>query len=207
MVLPERANELGGDAHRQRHGDARGEADRLDGRNGADACEEPIDSLGRHRERIAPAHDDVADLGMRGDPSERGLEALDRDRTASVADDPGTRAEPAVDRAAIGGEEKYAIGIASHEVRRDLVIDLSERVDEIARNLARLVDARDALPADGAGFVVAIAERQVIRGDGDRQALALGTTRPLELLRRQVERAGELLDGPNALAELPLPSP
>ena len=133
----------------KRHGHARGEADRLDGGDGADATEEAIEALGRHGERVAAAHDDVADLGMRGDPCERGLEALERDGAAAVPDDPRTRAEPAVDGAAVGREEKDAIRIATHEMRRDLVVDLSQGVDEVARHLVGLVDPRDALQAHG----------------------------------------------------------
>ena len=206
VMLAERANELRGDAHGERHRDARREADRLDGGDGADAPEQAIEALGRHGERVAAAHDDVADLGMRGDPGERGLEALDRDGTAAVADDARTRAEPAVDGAAVGREEQHAVRIATHEMRRDLVLDLAERVDEVAGDLVGLVDARHALPAHGTRGIVRIAERQVIRGDRDRQPLALGAPRALELLGREVEHACELIDGADALAELSLPA-
>ena len=65
MVRAERAHELARDAHRERHRDARREADRLDAGDRADRARRGARADRCHRERIAAAHDDVADLGVR----------------------------------------------------------------------------------------------------------------------------------------------
>ena len=82
-------------------------------------------------ERIASADDDVPHLGVRAQIRERRRERLERHGAAAVADHPRAGAEAAVDGAAIGREEQRAIGVPLHEMRRDLVRDLAERVDEV----------------------------------------------------------------------------
>lgn len=74
VVGAQGAYELAGHTHGERDGDPRREADRLDRTHGADGGDEAHDPVGRHRERVAAAHDDVAHLGVVAQPGERRLE-------------------------------------------------------------------------------------------------------------------------------------
>ena len=142
---------------------------------------------------------------MRGDPRERGLEPLERRGPAAVTDHARARAEAAIDGAAIGREEQDAIGVATNEVGSDLVLDLAEGVDHVAVHLARLERTRHALAPDGTRGVVAIAEREVVRRDGDRQALELCAARALDLVGGQLEHLREVFHAARGLAELRVP--
>ena len=62
---------------------------------------------------------------------ERGAERLERHGAVAAADHARPRAEAAVDGAAIGREEEDAVRVALHEVRRDLVRHLAERVGHV----------------------------------------------------------------------------
>ena len=126
-------------------------------RRRAKSCDEPI---GAHDQRIAAAHDDVADLGVRGEPRERGREVLERARAAARADHARARAEAAVHRAAIGHEEERAVGVALTRSGATSCAFFAERIDEIAGDLAALVEVRHALPADGAARIAGIGERR-----------------------------------------------
>ena len=107
-------------------------------------------SIGRHRERIAAAHDHVAHLRVRAEVGECRVERLERHRAAAVADDARTGAEPAIDGAPIRREEECPVGVALNEMRRDLVLDLAQRIGEIPVDLVGL-PARRARTAAGPG--------------------------------------------------------
>src|SRR5690606_24546251 len=94
---------------------------------------------------------------------------------------------------------------ALHEVRRDLVLHLAERIEEVARDGVSLRGAGDALQAHRARRVVWIAEREVVGRDGDRQAVLRGAPGAGELLRRELERLGEVFGGARREAELGAP--
>ena len=111
-------------------------------------------ALGGHRERIPAADDDVAHLRVAPQPRERRSERLEGHGAVAAADHARAGAEAAVDGAAVGRQEKDAIGVALHEMRRDLVRALAERIDEVARHLVALARVGDALLADRARGIV-----------------------------------------------------
>lgn len=86
MVRTQCFEKLAGDAHGQGHGNARREANRFDRGDGANAREKPLEAIGRHRERIASAYDDVAHVRVRLDPGEGRLEFVERGCAAAIAD-------------------------------------------------------------------------------------------------------------------------
>ena len=163
------------------------------------------DPVSRHGERIAAAQDDVTDLGVRAQVRERRGQRLERHRAAAVADHARPRAEAAVHRAAIGREEQRAIGVPLHQMGGDLVRDLAERIDQIALDLQGFTSVGNALATDGAGGIVAVDERQVVRRDADGHPFARCAGRPFELAFGERERARELLHRGDGVARLPAP--
>jgi hypothetical protein len=87
---------------------------------------------------------------------ERWLELVERHGASAIADHARPRAETAVDRAAIGRQEKRTVGVSLDQMRSDLVDDLAERIFEIASSLFRFVGHRDALPTNGAVRIASI---------------------------------------------------
>ena len=72
-----------------------------------------------------------------------GASASSEHGAVAGADHARARAEAAVDCAAVGRQEQDAIGVSLHEMRRDLVGPLAERVDEVARAPRRLRARRE----------------------------------------------------------------
>ncbi len=98
--------------------------------------------------------------------------------SAAATDDAAARAEPAIDRAAIGREQECAIRVALDQFRRDLVRFLAQWIAQIAFDLAAFERVRHHLFPDRALFVVRIAQGQVVGRDRDRQAGALAASAP-----------------------------
>jgi hypothetical protein len=88
VVRAERPGKLARHAHRKRHRNARRKADRVHVRDRSDRRDEPREAIGRHRERIPAAHDDVAYLGVVANVRERRGERVERNGASSVADHP-----------------------------------------------------------------------------------------------------------------------
>src|SRR5690349_19126951 len=93
MMDAQSVEQFGVDALRQNDGDARGETDRFDACDTAQGGEYSCDAVAVHAERIAAAHDDVADVRMGAQVSERRLQALEGARPAAVADHATARTE------------------------------------------------------------------------------------------------------------------
>ena len=175
VVRPERAHELARDAHRQRHGHARREADGLDARRRAHRRDEAHEAIGRHRERIAAAHDDVAHLGVRAQLRERRRERLERAprrrrrRPCASACRSGSRRRSGRSRGAARGPGSAARGAARPRAPPRRAGRRGRRATSSASRASGT-----HCTADGAARIGRIGERQVVRRDAERQPLALG---------------------------------
>ena len=104
------------------------------------------------------------------DPRECGLERGHRACSSSIPHEPGSRAESTVDAAAIGRDQENTIRVAPNQMRRDLVGLLTQGVAEVAFDSDRLLGPGDALPANRAVWVERVTEREIVRGDRNRQS-------------------------------------
>jgi hypothetical protein len=159
---------------RKNDGDAGRQTNRLYTRDPPDFADELGEPLRGHDQRIAAAHDDVTDFRVVAQILERVRELFERAYAASGADQAAAGAEATIDGASIGREEERAIGVATDEVRRDLVIRFAEWVAKITGDLAYFCRYRDDLPPNGARGVVGADERQVVRGRRNGKATPFG---------------------------------
>ncbi len=132
--------------------------------------EQTAHAIRRHQERVATRDDYLPHLGVRPDVREGVGEGVHRARAAALADHARARTEAAVDAAAIGREQKRAIGVSLHQVGRDLVGLFPEGIAQVARYRLRFVRDGDALAADGAVGIRSVDQRQVVGRDGERKA-------------------------------------
>ena len=142
---------------------------------------------------------------MRFDVAERSLETRERPGAAAVADHARARAEPTVDGATIGREEQDAVGISLHEIGRDLVGFLAQRIPHISWDLTRFVGARHALETNRARRIVAVREREVVRSDRNRKTVGDRAAHAFAFVFRQDELRLERFERRRGVPCLPPP--
>ena len=193
------------DALRQEDRYPRADAQKLHVRDRAQTAQQMFQLLVAEQQRVAAAQQHVAHLRMAADvldlPVELGMEIV----AAGVAHQPRPRAIPAIRRAPVRHQEQHPVGITVHQARHRRMRVLAARVAHLPRRDVRFLDARDDLPANRAVLVGRVNEVEEVGRDGQRQ-LVIGQRRAGDFLRRQRRHQPlELLDGGNAVLELPVP--
>ena len=108
-------------------------------------------------------------LGVSLEPGERGLERRHGASSATISNEPGSRAEAAVHTAAVRGDEQNAVWIALNQMRSDFVGLFAERVAQVALDRDRLFSPGNALATNRASWVGRVTEREIVRGDRNGQ--------------------------------------
>ena len=204
VIFLEHAHQLVVHAHRQRHRHARADAHDVDVLDGAHAADDPLELVGRQRQRVAARDEHVADLRRAPHVVERRAQPLHADDAVVLPDQAPPVAVAAVDRAAIERQQEHAIGIAVHDRRRRRQPVLAERVDVLAARHPLLLAERDDLHAHRAVGALAIHERRVVRRDADAEEL--GRQRhPAPLLVGERDELLQVRELRQAMAQLPAP--
>src|SRR3954453_19961336 len=115
MILLQHGAQLRRDPLRKKNGDARSDAQKLDMRNGAQPAEQQLQLLVAEQKRVTAAEQHVADLRRATYVIDLFFELRVKVVSRGVADQPRTRAIPAVACAPIRDEEEHAVRIAMHE--------------------------------------------------------------------------------------------
>ena len=205
VELPQHRAQLGRDALREEEWDARADAEELDVLDGPQPGEEILELLVAEEQRVAAGEEHVADFRVRGDvinlPVKLRVEVI----AAGVAHEPRARAIAAVGGAAVRDEEQHAVGVAMDEPGHRRVRVFAAGVGHFPRRGVRLLQAGNHLPADGTVLVLGVNEVEEVRRDGHRQLGAAEDGSGAFRGREGGEELLELLDGRDAMLELPLP--
>ena len=205
VAFPNRAAELLGDPLGEGDGRARGQPHVVDVLDRANAPQQSCESLGGHDARVAARDDHVSDFRVRLDPCERGLERRHRACPAAVANETGSRAESAIDAAAIGRDQQDPIWVASNQMGRDFVGLLAERVAKVALDGDRLFGPRECTGGESGSRVDWIAEREVVRRDRDRQPGRLARLAPIRSASVRVRALSRACKFVDRVLRLPAP--
>ncbi len=156
-------------------------------RDAAERGEDLVEPLVVEDERIAARDDDLADARVRAQIGDRLGEVGAGERPLARQREAAAGAVPAVDRAAVGGEEQGAVRVAVDDRPHRPADVLAERIAQIAGRALRLLRCRDRLDADRAGGVGRIDERGVVRRHGHaRPPVGEGEAAPLGVRERDV---------------------
>jgi len=138
--------------------DPRADPDDLHVRDLAQAAQHGLEKLRRQRQAVAAGDQDVADLGRPADVVELGLVLLPVEVLAGVADDPRSRAVPAVAGALRGDQHQHPVRVAVDQAGDGRMAVLGERVLHHPGEGLELAAQRDHLAADRVVRVVGIDE-------------------------------------------------
>jgi hypothetical protein len=166
-------------------------------RDRAQGFEDDFDLPVTEEERVAAGDDDVPDLGVLADIIQPVLDVAGV-HLGRVADHPFPGAEAAIGGAAVGHEEKDAVGVAVDHTRDGRIMVLLEGV-RIARVFPKLRRVGHDLPPDRAPAV--LDQAGIVGRD-----LGLEDPRdPLDLVTVEAEAQGDLLRLPETALENPYP--
>ena len=193
------------DALREKNRDPRANPDKLQVRNRAQPGEEIRQLFVAEQQRIAAAQQDVAHFGMFRDVGELFVELRMEVVAGGVADEPGTRAIPAIRRAPVGDEKQDAVGIAMHEARHGRMGIFAARIAHFPPGGVGFLDARNHLTTDGAMLIRGINQVEEIRRDGESE-LVIRQLGPGVFLRgERRHQAHQLFQRGDPVLELPAP--
>jgi len=117
-------------------------------------------------QRVAAREDHVADLRLAGDVLGGGQDLPARD--AGLSHEAFAGAEPAIDRADVGGPQQAPVGIAVDQARGGALLLLVQGVGH-AGEVHHLLRVRDRLTEDGIAH--RLDEREVVGVDAHREVL------------------------------------
>jgi hypothetical protein len=188
--------ELGRDAHGQKDGHARADADDLDVGDGPQAAEDHVHQLGGQHHRVAAGEQHVADLRRALDVVDLGVELGPAEGLRRVADDAAAGAVAAVAGALGGDEHQHPVGVAVDEAGHGGVLVLGQAVFHHRLEGHHLAVGGDDLLADGAVGVVGVDEAGEVGGDVDAE------TAPWPLRARLRSESVRLMTRASSSAEL-----
>ena len=154
---------------------------------------------------IAAAQEHVAHAGVLADVFDLAVKLRMEIVAGGVADQARAGAITAIGRAAVGHQEQHAVRVAMHQSRHGRMGVFAARVAHFPRRGVGFLQARNDLPADGAILVGGVNEVEEIGRDGQGQ-FGVGQHRAGVFLRREGgHQALQLLQGGDAVFELPAP--
>jgi hypothetical protein len=120
----------------------------------------------RQHQRVAAGDDHLPDLRVGGDVGEGGVQLFRRQVGQPLGPDHlAAEAEPAIDRAGVGGFQQHAVGIAVDDPLDRAVGLVADRIAGLAGAFQQLGLAGHELAGDRVGFVGRIDQRRHVRGD------------------------------------------
>ncbi len=203
VVLVQHVAELGRDAHGQKDGHARADADDLDVGDGPQAAEDHVQQFGGQHHRVAAGEEHVADLRRALDVVDLGVKLGPAEGLGRVANDAAAGAVAAVAGALGGDEHQHPVGVAVDEARHGGVLVLGQAVFHHRLEGHHLAVGGDDLLADGAVGVVGVDEAGEVGGDVDAEK-PLGRKGAL-LGVGQVDDTGQFVGRVKAVGHLPAP--
>ncbi len=206
MKLLQHVAQFRRDALRQKHRNARADADEFHVRNRAQPAEQILELFIAEQQRIAATKQHIADGGGPGDVVDLPVELRMEIVAGGVADQTRPGAIPAVRRAAVGDQKQHAVGIAMHQTRHGRMGVLAARIAHFPGGGMGFLQPRNDLAADGAILVRRIDQVEEVRRDGQRE-LGIGQLRAGVFLRRQGgHQFLKLRQGGDTMFKLPLPT-
>ena len=195
--------EFGRDALGEEDGDARANADELDVGDRVEFGEEFLELAIREKERVTTGEEDIAHLRsifeILNGLVPLGFQFLVR----NSGDDTGPGAIAAVGSAAVGDEEKDAIGVSVNESGDRHVGVFTTRIRHLRGIGVGFLDAWDNLTADGAVRIGRVDEIEKMRGDcGGEFRPGQEDAGPFFLAEGQVLL--DVSEGGDAVLQLPL---
>ncbi len=172
MVFGQHAAQLRGDALGEENGDAGADPEELNVLDVAQAAEEGLEFVVGKEQGIAAGKEHVPDFGVGFEIAESGLPFGVEFLLAHPAHDPAAGAVAAIGGAAVGDEEKDAVGITVDEAGDGHVAVFAARVGHFFRIVPGLLNPGHDLTADRAIRVGGVDQVEVMGGNGEGQFIA-----------------------------------
>ena len=168
-----------------------------------DAADDRFEELGRERQAVTAADQDVAHLRGPSEVVELGLVLPAVEVLSRVADDPAPRAVPAIAGALGGDEHQDAVGVAVDQAGDGGVAVLREGVLHHPGECLRLATCGDDLAPDRVVRIPWVDQADEVGRDVDPELV--GRAQALALVVRELQDLGDFLEVVDAVRQLPAP--